>query len=165
MGSKNTTQAMLNNVRERVDKVIAHEGYELVDVEFVPQPGRFILRLFIDTVPPGTRDRGVTVDDCTHVSRIVSDLLDAEDLVAGQYDLEVSSPGLYRPLTKPAHFDRVIGERVKVKLFEKIGDRRVFTGVLVEHAAGRLVLDLGQERVELSLDKIAKANLEPDLGF
>ena len=165
MGSGSATQAILKTVRDRVDKIVAHEGYELVEVELVPRPGRCTLRLFIDTVPPGTRERGVTVDDCTHVSRIVSDLLDAEDLIEGQYDLEVSSPGIYRPLTKPAHFERAVGDRVKVKTYEKIGDRRVFTGVLLEHAAGRLVLDLGTERVELALDQVARANLQPELNF
>lgn len=165
MGSMNGAQAKRVHVRERVEKVIAHEGYELVDVEFAPRPGGCTVRLFIDTVPPGTRERGITVDDCTHVSRIVADLLDAEDLVQGQYDLEVSSPGVYRPLTKPAHFERALGGRVKVKMFEKVRERRVFTGVLVEHGPEHVVLDLGAERVELSLSKVAKANLEPDLNF
>lgn len=156
---------MLADVRAHVDKVVGHEGYELVDVELSPRPGRCTLRLLIDTVPPGTRERGVTVDDCTHVSRIVSDLLDAEDLVRMPYDLEVSSPGVFRPLTKAAHFERALGTRVKVKTYEKVEDRRVFTGILVEHAGGRIVLDLGTERVELALEKVAKANLQPELNF
>lgn len=161
----NRTQTKVKEARARIEKVVSHEGYEVIDLELAGRPGRSILRLFIDTVPPGTRDRGVTVDDCTHVSRIVSDLLDAEDLVQGQYDLEVSSPGIYRPLTRPAHFERAIGDRVKVKTYEKIGDRRVFTGILVGHEAGCIVLDLGTERVELAVDQIAKANLQPELNF
>ena len=66
---------------------------------------------------------------------------------------------------KPAHFERALGTRVKVKMFEKVGGRRVFTGVLVEHAEGRIVLDLGTERVELALAQVAKANLQPELKF
>jgi ribosome maturation factor RimP len=149
---------------EILEPVIAGEGYELVDAEYVMARGRPILRLFIDTVPPGTPDRGVTVEDCSHVSRLVSDLLDVEDVVPGEYTLEVSSPGLFRPLTKPEHFERATGERVKVKTYEKIEGRKTFTGRLEKR---------DDETVEVTIDDgtcfriptlvIAKANLEPQL--
>ena len=154
-----------DKTRELVTTVVDREGYELVDVEFVTERGRAILRMYIDTVPPGDENRGITVDDCSHLSRIISDVLDVEDAVAGNYNLEISSPGLFRPLTKPAHFDRVVGQRVKVKTYQKIEDRRMFTGQLVAHRDGLLVVDVDGRQYELSIKDVAKANLEPELNF
>lgn len=148
-------------VRDLVDGVIAREGFELVEVEHVVERGRPVLRLYIDTIPPGTKERGVTVDECQVVSRLVSDLLDVEDVIGGTYALEVSSPGLFRPLTKPEHFDRVLGERVKVKTFEKIGDRKVFTGILTRREGQNLVVQVDGVEHSLDLAQVAKANLEP----
>jgi ribosome maturation factor RimP len=153
----------VDRVRSRIAPVVAREGYELLEVELISERGRAILRLYIDTVPPGTKERGVTVDDCSHVSRIVSDLLDVEDIIDGQYHLEVSSPGLFRPLTKPEHFDRAIGAQVKVKTYEKIDGRRVFTGVLKGCERGILKLEIDGREYAVDLDKVAKANLEPTL--
>jgi ribosome maturation factor RimP len=114
-------------------------------------------------VPPGTKERGVTVDDCSHVSRIVGDLLDVEEVIDGQYHLEVSSPGLFRPLTKPEHFDRAIGAMVKVRTYEKVDGRRTFIGLLKGHEKGILKLEIEGREYDLALEKVAKANLEPVL--
>ena len=158
-------------VKDLVTMVIDREGYELVDVEFVTEHGRAILRMYVDTVPPGDETHGITVDDCSHLSRIVSDLLDVEEAensisgIGGKYNLEISSPGLFRPLTKPAHFDRVVGQRVRVKTYKKIDDRRVFTGLLVEHADGRVTIDVDGQNFSLDLVDVAKANLQPELNF
>ncbi len=151
--------------RDLVATVVEQEGYELVDVEFVTEHGRAILRMFVDTVPPGDEQHGITVDDCSHLSRIISDLLDVEDAPGGQYNLEVSSPGLFRPLTKPAHYERVVGQRIRVKTYRKLEDRRVFTGTLVEINAETIVVEVDGQRFELSLADVAKANLQPELNF
>lgn len=158
-------QAIEEKVRTLVDGVVANEGYELLDLDFVTERGRAILRLYIDTVPPSTPERGVGVEDCTHVSRVVGDILDVEDAVPGEYNLEVSSPGIYRPLTKPEHFDRVVGERVKVKTFDKHDDRRVFVGTLTAHGDGRITVEVDGQSYALALEQVAKANLEPLLDF
>jgi len=154
-----------DRVRALIDGVVSREGYEVVDLDFVTERGRPILRLFIDTVPPSTPERGVGVEDCTHVSRVVGDILDVEDAVPGEYNLEVSSPGLFRPLTKPEHYDRVIGERVKVKTFDKHHERRVFVGTLTQHGEGKITVEVDGEPFELALDGVAKANLEPLFDF
>jgi ribosome maturation factor RimP len=164
MGNLSRTQRVVERVKTLVDPVVAREGYELIDVELGSDRGRSILRLYIDTID-SERVGGVTVEDCSHVSRIVGDLLDVEEVVEGAFNLEVSSPGLFRPLTKPAHFDRAVGERVKVKTFEKHEDRRVFTGVLRAHADGHLLMDVDGREYRLSLKDVAKANLEPALEF
>ena len=148
-------------VRSLVEPVVAREGLELVDVQFPSERGRSVLRLFIDTVPPGTKTRGVTVDECSSISRVVGDLLDVEDVVPGQYTLEVSSPGLFRPLTKPEHYDRALGERVKIKTFAKLEGRKVFAGVLTHREGQTVGLLVDGQEFELDLEKVAKANLEP----
>jgi ribosome maturation factor RimP len=153
----------LNAVTTLLEGIVAREGFELVDLELVTERGRTILRLFIDTVPPGTKERGVSVDDCSKVSRVVGDLLDVEDAIDGPYDLEVSSPGLFRPLTKEAHFDRALGERVKVKTYEKIEGRRVFTGTLTKREGQTIIVRVDGIEHALDLGRVAKANLEPEL--
>ncbi len=149
-----------------VNAVVEREGYELVDVEFVTEMGRAILRMYVDTVPPGDEHHGVTVDDCSHLSRVISDVLDVEDAVSGQYNLEISSPGLFRPLTKTPHFERVIGQRVKVKTYQKIDGRRVFTGELIGISDdGVLTVEVDGHRYTMPVADVAKANLEPELKF
>ena len=159
MAELSRAKKTVERVKSLVEPVVEREGYELVDVELGTDHGRSILRMYID------QPQGVNVDDCSHVSRIVGDLLDVEDVVEGAFNLEVSSPGLFRPLTKPAHFDRAIGARVKVKTFEKHEDRRVFTGVLRAHEEGHLLMEVDGREYRLSLKDVAKANLEPALEF
>lgn len=97
---------------------------ELVDVEFVKEAGTWFLRAYIDK--PG----GVTIDDCEVVSRALSDLLDEEDFIEETYILEVSSPGLGRPLKKDKDFERSLGESVEVRLFKAVEKQKEFTGIL-----------------------------------
>lgn len=161
MGAKRTNDVR-QAVIELVDPLVALEGFELVDVEFIVARGKPILRLFIDTVPPGTPERGVSVEDCSQVSRLVSDVLDVEDVVPGEYTLEVSSPGLFRPLTKPEHYARSLGERIKVKTYEKIEGRKTFTGRLDERDEQGVVVTVDDgTRFHIPVVAIAKANLEP----
>ncbi len=165
LSKKGQMGSVTTRVQTLVSDLVEREGYELIDVDFVAERGRQVLRMYIDTIPPSEAGRAVGIEDCTHISRIVSDLLDVEDVVGGEYNLEVSSPGLFRPLTKPAHFDRAIGERIKVKTYAKQNDRRVFTGVLTRHVEGKLVVQVDGNDHELELADIAKANLEPSLEF
>ncbi len=147
------------------EPVATREGYELVEVEYVMDRGRPVVRLYIDTIPPGDDQRGVTVDDCAVISRRVGEALDAEDPVAGEYSLEVSSPGLYRPLTKVAHYQRVLGQRVKVKTYEKLEGRKVFTGELLDANEERITVKVDGVSYPIALEDVAKANLEPELEF
>lgn len=137
--------------------MVAALGYELVGVEHVPQGRHSMLRLYID------RDDGVTVDDCERVSRQVSALLDVEDPIPGEYVLEVSSPGLHRPLLNAEHFQRFAGHPVRLRLTQPMEGRRRFSGLLQGLRGDQVLLLVDGVEVALPLAKIDKANLVPEL--
>ncbi len=111
------TEALLNPILDK-------NGYEEVDVEFVKEAGNYYLRAYIDK--PG----GITLDDCESVSRELSDALDEEDFIEESYILEVSSPGLGRPLKKEKDYARSLGEMVEIHTYHPINRKKQFTGVL-----------------------------------
>lgn len=132
-------------------------GYELVGVEHLPQGRHSLLRIYIDT------DAGVTVDDCERVSRQVSGVLDVEDPIRGHYTLEVSSPGLDRPLFTAEHFARFAGRQVKLRLALPLAGRRNFTGVLQGMKDDDVVVVIdGGEELRVALDGIDHARLVPE---
>jgi ribosome maturation factor RimP len=147
-------------VEELAQPLLAAHGLELVELEFRKEGRDMVLRLFMD------REGGVTLDDCAAVSRELSELMDVEDLIPGHYSLEVSSPGLNRPLKKPADYERYKGKLIKVRTFELLPDdagnkRKTFLGELLglENEIIRIRLTEGQTAA-IPLDKVAKANLE-----
>jgi len=137
--------------------VIDNLGYELVGVEYIPQGSYSLLRIYIDS------ENGITITDCERVSHQVSGLLDVEDVIHGQYNLEVSSPGLDRPLFNEEHFRRFIGELVKVRLSVPLEGRRKFTGIIRGLDNGIVELEVDSETIEMPFQNIEKANLVPDI--
>jgi len=137
---------------------------ELVDLEYQREGRDWFVRIFID------RPGGVTLDDCVEVSREVDDLIEVEELIDHAYRLEVSSPGLDRPLKKAADYQRFVGQTVKIKTFEQLDPdhrghlRKTFSGVLLGLEADVVSIDQQDRkggRIELKLSQIAKANLDP----
>lgn len=145
------------NVQAVVEPVVSSLGYELVGVEFLMQGRGGLLRVYIDT------DNGITIDDCERVSHQLSGVLDVEDVIKGQYQLEVSSPGLDRPLFTKEQFDRFKGHKAKLKLSVPIEGRRKFSGTLNGVEGDQIILDLENEEVLLPLSMIDKANLIPEI--
>jgi len=133
-------------------------GYEFVGIEYQSNPKNRLIRLYIDRP-----DAGIGVDDCERVSHEVSALLDVEDPVSGQYTLEVSSPGIERPLFTAAHFARFVGENAKVMMAVPIDGRRRFTGLIAGVDDGRVVLEVDGERHALEVADIQRAHLAPDM--
>ena len=147
-----------NKVREIAGPLLAAEGLELIDVEFVREREGFILRLFIDK--PGG---GVGLEDCTKASHAVDTVLDVEDVIPHEYHLEVSSPGLNRPLTRPEHFARAVGKKVKLKTFAPLFEppRKNFVGLLKAADAEKVIVAVdGAGDFAVPMKDIAKANLE-----
>ena len=140
---------------------LAALGYELVELEFHPARGRALLRLYIDRAAP---EGAVTVDDCEAASRRVSAVLDAADPIASGYTLEVSSPGLDRPLRTRAHFARFTGRRVRVESLLPRAGRRRWTGRLAAVGESSVRLEVDGQPVELGLSEIKTARLVPEFG-
>ena len=117
--------------------LLAEHNFELVDVEYVKEGGNWYLRAYID------KEGGITVDDCEVISRTLSDWLDREDFIADSYTLEVSSPGLGRPLKKDKDFERSLGEAVELRLYKPRDKQKEFAGILKgqELALIRLAFD------------------------
>jgi len=142
---------------ELISPIIEQNQFELVDVEYVKEGGTWYLRAYIDK--PG----GITVDDCEVVSRALSDLLDKHDFIEDAYVLEVSSPGLGRPLKKEKDFARSIGEEVDVRIFRAISHQKEFTGILRDYDKEKIVLEMeDQELLEIARADIALIRLSFD---
>jgi ribosome maturation factor RimP len=137
--------------------VVEGLGYGLWELEYAPGRGNAILRVYIDA------PSGITVDDCERVSRAVSEVLDAADPLPGHYTLEVSSPGLERPLRTAAQFAPYVGETVFVELVQPVAGRRRFKGALAAAGPESIEVDMDGSRHVLPIGAIRKAHLAPDL--
>lgn len=132
-------------------------GYELVGVEYFQRgTGGAVLRVYID------HENGITLDDCSAVSHQLSGVLDVEDPIQGHYDLEVSSPGLDRPLFSAEHFERFRGRKARLKLAAKLDDRRRLEGLIEGVRDGTLLLTMDGETREIPLAIIDSARLVPE---
>ena len=140
-------------VSELIEPILNEMRFELIDVEYLSDRGRWVLRIYID------KDVGVTLDDCARVSRELGDLIDIKNIIEHEYVLEVSSPGLNRPLKKETDFIRVIGKKIKIKTRMPVDGRRNFTGVLKDFKEQKLALDSEGGLVTLAWSDIEKANL------
>jgi ribosome maturation factor RimP len=141
-------------VRALVEPVVVYAGMELIDVECGREPSGIVLRLIIDK--PG----GVTIDDCSHISRLAGDLLDAKDSVPWSYNLEVSSPGINRPLKKKDDFERFAGQKVLIKTRELIDGRRNFKGILNGTKENFIVVSSEKTILNIPFELITKARLD-----
>jgi len=150
---------IVNEVSLLVEPLLSEFGMEMVDVEFQFERGRWILRVFID------KQGGVTIDDCASISRELGDLIEAENIINLAYALEISSPGLNRPLTKEDDFIRSIGKMVQLKMSRPINKRRNFAGCLTNVKKGMISLVIDDNNlVELPLNEIDKARLKYEFG-
>ncbi len=144
-------------LRQILEPAVKLSGCELVAIEYFPRGVGQTLRLYID------REGGITVDDCERVSRQVSGVLDVEDPITGHYTLEVSSPGLDRPLTAARDFERFSGHEVKLRTDMPVGGQRNFRGLLHGLSGGDVLLEVDGREVRLPLDRIEKARLVPEI--
>lgn len=146
------------NLRDLLEPAVAAVGCELVGIEYQPSGKHSLLRVYID------RAEGVSVDDCSAVSYQVSGLLDVEDPIPGNYTLEVSSPGLDRPLFQARDFERFAGQEVKIRMRFPIEGQRNFRGLLQGLQEQQVIIEEQDgKRVQLPLDQVEQARLIPDL--
>ena len=152
------TQTVEARVAPLAARIAAREGCEFVHCEYVHDGGRWTLRLFIE------REGGITIKECTAVSRQMSAVLDVEDFIPHAYHLEVSSPGLDRPLRTADDYRRFAGEPVSIRTKAPIDGRRRFRGTL-EKFEGEVVTiaDEAGEAFEIPLAEVSKARLNPQI--
>ncbi|MBT3964974.1 MAG: ribosome maturation factor RimP [Candidatus Thioglobus sp.] len=144
-----------DKIEELINPVIADMGYELVGIDYIASGKHSTVRVYIDS------DKGIGLDDCEVVSRQISAIFDVEDPVSSQYNLEVSSPGIERPLFHIGHYQRFLGHDVKLRLLRPMNGQRKFNGAIGSvsevNNSVELVTELGP--VTLDIDMIEKANL------
>jgi ribosome maturation factor RimP len=158
-------EAVAPRVQALAEPLARSLGLELVDIEYLREGPSWILRIFIDK--PG----GVNLDDCSTFSHALGPALDVDDVVGTAYSLEVSSPGLERPLKKPKDFERFAGKRIKVKTFAPLPmpgvtagpGQKNFQGTLIGLKGDRVEIEAEGKPVQIPLNAIAKAHLVADL--
>lgn len=148
---------MATTLRDRLAPLVQTMGYEFVGCEYHGQGRYSVLRVYIDS------ETGITLTDCSRVSEQLSAVLDVEDPVPGKYSLEVSSPGMDRPLFEIAHYQKQIGHWLKVRTYTPIQNQRNFVGVLLRVEGNEIYLLVGAEERMLSFSNIEKANRVADI--
>src|SRR5262245_3510934 len=153
---------VVDQIRAIAGRVAASYGLEIFDVQYRREAPGMVLRVQLDRPgPAATADESVSVDDCASVSRDLSAILDVEDVVPGAYTLEVSSPGLDRPLTRPDDYRRFAGRRAKPVMREAVDGQTVFKGTLGGVEEGYVLIDARDRRTHrVPLTAITRANLE-----
>ena len=151
-----SSDALITRLEAFAAPLLTDLGMELVEVQFRRAGQGWVLRFFID------KEGGITVDDCAAVSREVSAYLEVEDCIDHAYVLEVSSPGLERPLKKPQDFTRFTGRRVRIKLRQDSGMGKVLIGTLLGLEGDEIVLLVDQTKLTLHREQISRARLTLD---
>ena len=136
--------------------IVDEYGFELVDVEYVKEGANWYLRVYAD------KEGGINIDDCVLISRALEAKLDAEDFIEDAYILEVSSPGLGRPLKKEKDYLRSIGKSIDIKLYQAVEKQKEFTGILKEYSKDHIILEIDHEDMTFEMKGIANARLSLD---
>lgn len=144
---------VIERVWNVVEPVVRSEGMEVIEVEYRRESIGWVLRIFVD------QERGVTVEDCARISQVVGDLLDVADIIRNPYNLEVSSPGLNRPLRKREHFEKCLGKVVEIKMVVPLSNRRNFKGNLREIGEDGVKVECEGRLFELSFSNMDRARL------
>ena len=149
-----TNRKLVSSLWTMIEPVLEADGIELVEVEYLLSGGSWTLRLYIDTPD------GVTLDDCTTISRQVGAFLDAEDPIEQHYNLEVSSPGINRVVRKLIDFERFSGRRARIRTAHKIDGRKNFLGILRGTRDATVIIEVEKSLMEINAENIEKAHLE-----
>jgi ribosome maturation factor RimP len=151
-------EKVVEEVENCIEEILNNEGIELIDVEYRKEPNGRVLRILID------KEGGVNIDECGKISRQLSDILDVKDVIPFAYTLEISSPGLNRPLRKENDFKRFIGEKITLRTGDYFNDRKNFQGILIDYKEGTIYLDIEGKNFAIPHSIVKKANLIYDFS-
>jgi ribosome maturation factor RimP len=148
-------------LQQVVEPVLADLGYECVFSETTVENGRKIVRIYIDrAAAESASPEPIGIEDCVKVTRELDPVLDVADVLPGRYELEVSSPGINRPLARKKDFEKFKGQKVAVRTFEKIGDRRNFLGTLLGIEGDEIRIDVDGREHRVPIGEVSKAHLD-----
>ena len=152
-------------LNERLEFLISSMGWELVGCEKLPMGGQTLLRIYIDK-PEGSK-ASLTINACSMVSQQVGAMIEVEELMPGRYILEVSSPGIDRPLFKLEHFLKCVGKQVKIKLYTPLDSRRQFKGILQQVVNEDIYMSIDDTDliIKIAFSEIERANLVGEVLF
>ncbi len=149
-------EPLIQEISKTIEPILQSQGLELIDVEYNREAQGWVLRIYLD------REGGITVEDCAEASRELGAILEVRDLIPNRYVLEVSSPGVTRPLKRPEDFNKYQNRSVKIKLFMPLEGRRNFKGKLLGLKEDKVSVESERRIYEIPIQNIAKANLELD---
>ncbi len=152
-----SSDKLLEDIRQVVEPVVASEGFELVDLEYRRESHGWVLRIYLD------REGGITLEDCAGVSGEIGTVLEVKDFIPNPYALEVSSPGLTRPLKKPEDYEKFKDQLVKIRLYQPLDGRKNFKGTLLGIEGETVRVNVDGRIYDLPFRGIAKANLDFEL--
>ncbi len=144
---------LIGRIWNLVEPVIAARDMEVLDIEYRRESLGWVLRIFLDS------QRGIRVEDCAEISRVVGEMLDAADLIPIAYNLEVSSPGIDRPLRKLEHFQKHIGDIIEVRTISPVQNRRNFRGALKEVSPEGVTVQCDSQDYSIGMPLIERARL------
>lgn len=142
-----------SDIQELLEPVVTESGYQLWGCEYLSQGKHSLLRIYID------KEGGIGITDCEIVSRQISAILDVEDPIQGNYSLEVSSPGIPRPLFYKEHYQQYVGHSVQLKLYKPINGSRKLVAIIQSVNETAVILKTESEDIEVQFSQIVKANL------
>ena len=164
--SKTSAKPLTPQLRDEIvgwaEEAADVHGYELWDVE-TTKHGRWIVRVFIDQ-PDAEPGKGISVDGCVEISRYLEAIFDADERIPEVYVLEVSSPGIERPLKKDSHFDRVVGEDIELVVREPVAGKNKVVARLIGREGGRLTIEFNDEEFEVRQNDVVRAKLKFDFS-
>jgi ribosome maturation factor RimP len=147
-------------IEQVIEPVLENENLELVDIELNREAVGLVLRIYLDS-----KEGGIGLDEIAKASQAINPLLDSTVLIEQKYVLEVSSPGIERPLSKPDHFKRFVGSKVLVKTVKPISKRKQFKGKLTEADNDMFVVETDGNSYEIAYENVSKARLQVDIEF
>lgn len=148
-----------DKIRELIEPLAKTRGYCVVDLSYKREGSRFVLRLILD------KDGGINMDECARLNVELGEILDKENIIAEEYVIEVSSPGLDRKLEKDTDFKWAMGKKIRVSTYAPIDGKNVFSGILIGMGVDTIVLDENGVSYEVPRDKIANAKLEFNIDW